>query len=142
MKTLKNTITNTFCIFSVLSILIGILCKANILENLPYAEVIFPLFLMSVGTAVFVAVREIVLPDSSKLKYLIDIFGCSVVILLISHFAGWLEVSASYFLLICAIVLAVYLLVWLITWLQSKHDEEDLNRLLAKQLDAQENQDK
>ena len=141
MKILKNIITNTFCTFSVLSLLIGILCNTHVLKNLPYTNSVFQLFFMSVGTTLFVTVREIVIPDC-KFKYLIDMTGCSAVILLIGYFAGWLEMSVSYFLLICTIVLVVYVLVWLLTWLQSKHDEEDLNRLLAKQFDEQKNQNK
>lgn len=142
MKVLKTMIANTFCTFSVLSLLMGILCKANILVELPYSNAVFPLFFMSIGTTLFVTVREIVMPDSAKLKYLIDITGCSAVILLIGHFVGWLEMSMSYFLMICAMVLIVYVLVWFLTWLQSKHDEEELNRLLVKQLDEQKDQDK
>lgn len=132
MKMIRNIITNTFCVFSVLSILFGVLCRIDILKNLPYDQVIFVLLCMSIGTTLFVTLREVFIPGTDKLKYLIDICGCSGIILLIGYLAGWLQLSISYFILIVIMVFLVYLLVWIFTWLQSKHDEDDLNRLLAK----------
>lgn len=142
MKFLKNIITNTFCTFSVLSFLIGILCKVNVIGDMPYSKTIFTLLLMSVSTTIVVGVRAIVVPDLDKWNCLVDLFGCGVVVFLIGYFVGWLEMSMPYFLMIVSIVLVVYVLVWFVTWLQSKHDEEDLNRLLTKQSHEQGKQKK
>lgn len=109
---------------------------------MPYSEIIFILLLMSASTTIVVGVREIIMPDLDKWKCLIDLFGCGLVIFVIGHFVGWLEMSVSYFLMITSIVLTVYVLVWFLTWLQSKHDEEDLNRLLTKQSHEQGKQKK
>lgn len=137
MKIFSHMITNTFRTFSVLSIVFGILCKVGILENLPYTQVVFVLFFMALGTTLFVTIREMITQDTVPFKYMVDMVGCSAIILFMSHLMGWLELSLSYFLLIGAMVVTVYLLVWLITYLQSKHDEEDLNRLLMRQPDKQ-----
>lgn len=130
MKRIRSAVMDTFSTFTVLSFLFGILCKAGVLESLPYSEVVFMLLGMSAGTSVFVALREWLLPDAGRVKYGIEIFGCTVIILLSLHFGGWLELRLTYFLLVFAMVLVVYLVVWALTWLQCKHDEEDLNALL------------
>lgn len=137
MKIFSHMITNTFRTFSVLSIVFGILCKVGILEDLPYTQVVFILFFMALGTTLFVTIIEMITQDTVPFKYMVDMVGCSAIILFMSHLKGWLELSLSYFLLIGAMVVTVYLLVWLITYLQSKHDEKDLNRLLMRQTDKQ-----
>lgn len=137
MKKLNNLIMNIVYTFSILSLLFGVLCKANILKELPYSQVVFPLFSMSVGTTLFITVRGIIIQDSSKIKSLIDVLGCSIVIFLVGHFVGWVEITISYILLILSMVLIVYLLVWIAVWLKSKSDEKDLNRLLSKQINDQ-----
>lgn len=140
MKILKSIVTNTCYTFSVLSLLIGILCKVGVLGNLPYSDTIFPLAIMSLCTTSFVTFREILLPDSVIMKYFVDISGCTGIILLIGYIVGWLEASWFYVLLVFAEVLVVYLFVQFIIWLQSKHDEEDLNRLLSKQFEEKKKQ--
>lgn len=133
MKQINKIITNSFCTFSVLSLLFGILCRIDILIDLSYTKVVFPLFFMALLTSIFVAGREFFISDTVKWKYIIDIIGCTIIILFIGQLVGWLEVSMSYFSLIIVMVLLVYVAVWGITWIQSKHDEDDLNRLLQKQ---------
>ncbi len=132
MKLLRDIITGAFCTFTVLSVLFGVLCEADVLVNLPYTQVVFTLLLMSAGTSAFVALRELLLPQAEKLKYAIELPGCTFIILMTVHFAGWLELRAAYFLLVFAMVLVVYLSVWFLTWLQSKHDEDYLNALLSR----------
>ena len=139
MKLIRDIITNICCTFTVLSVLFGILCEAGVFENLPYTAVIFTLLIMSAGTSVFVTARELLLPNVGGAKYVIEFFGCTVIILLSLHFAGWLKFQFSYFLLIFAMVLVVYLMVWLLTWLQSKHDEGNLNALLKRREDKRSN---
>ena len=138
MKMIRQMLTNAFCTFTVLSVLFGILCRIGVLQSLPYDEVVFTLLFMSVGATAFVAARERVLPRLERAGHALDLVGCCAVILLIGWLAGWLEISLSYFLLILGMVLIVYLMVWFLTWLQSKHDEEDLNRLLAEQSNRSE----
>lgn len=133
MKQINKIITNSFCTFSVLSLLFGILCRMDILIDLSYTKVVFPLFFMALLTSIFVAGREFFISEPVKWKYIIDIIGCTIIILFIGQLVGWLEVSMSYFSLIIVMVLLVYVAVWGITWIQSKHDEDDLNRLLQKQ---------
>lgn len=142
MKRIRTVITNTFCTFTVLSFLFGILCKAGVFENLFYTEVVFTLLSMSAGTSVFVVLREWLLPNVGRAKYGIELFGCTLIILLSLHFAGWLELHLIYFMLIFAMVLVVYLIVWLLTWLQSKHDEGDLNALLKSRADRRTDSEK
>lgn len=130
---LRHMINNIFCTFTVLSLVFGVLCKAEVLVNLPYTEVLFPLLWMSVGTSAWIALREAFLPDAQGAKYPVEIVGCTAIILLSVRAAGWLELRLPYLLMIFAMVLVVYLCVWFLTWLQSKHDEEDLNSLLKRQ---------
>ena len=132
MKRIRQILPNTFCTFTVLSARFGVLCRLGVLENLPYDRVVFVSLLESVCTSAFIALREWALPGLEKAGRAIDVVGCCAVILLIGWCAGWMEASVSYFLLILGMVLTVYLLVWLLTWLQSKHDETELNRLLAQ----------
>lgn len=130
---IHKIINNTFCTFSVLSFVFGILCKAGILEDLPYTQVVFTLICMSLATTGFVVVRERLLREITRIAPFLDIIGCSVIILIIGNYAGWLEYSISYLGLILLMVVMVYLFVWLLTWLRSKHDEEELNRILGQQ---------
>lgn len=130
---LRHIINSIFCTFTVLSLVFGVLCKAGVLVDLYYTEVIFPLIWMSVGTSLWIELRETFLPDAQLAKYPIEIVGCIAIILLSVRAAGWLELSFSYLIMIFAMVLVVYLCVWFITWLQSKHDEKDLNSLLKRQ---------
>lgn len=132
MKLFQKLLTNIFCTFSVLAALVGVLCAVGILEKLPYDEILFPVLYMSVGTAVFVTLREYFLGDAGKWKYALDIFGCCAVIFLTGYLTGWFAFEPIYLALIAGMVVFVYLAVWLLTWLQSKRDEGDLNRLLAR----------
>ena len=131
MKLLQKLLTNIFCTFSVLAVLIGVLCAAGILEKLPYDEIVFPVLYMSCGTALFVTLRENFLCDAGKWKYVLDICGCCAIIFLTGYLTGWFVFEIFYLALIFGMVIAVYLAVWLLTWLQCKRDEGDLNRLLA-----------
>lgn len=135
MRLIKRVVMHTFCTFSILSFLVGVLCKLGVILDIPYSQSVFVLFLMSICTTLFVSIRETVIPASNNFRGFIDITGCCAIIVLILYFAGWLEVSLSYFLFTFAMVTLVYLVVWLVTWIQSKHDEESLNRLLSKQVD-------
>lgn len=130
---LRHISNSIFCTFTVLSLVFGVLCKIGVLDNLPYTEVLFPLLWMSVGTSLWVALRETFLLNVGGAKYLVEIIGCTTIVLLLVRAAGWLEPSLSYVLMIFGMVLVVYLGVWFLTWLQSKCDEKNLNSLLKRE---------
>lgn len=130
---LRHISNSIFCTFTVLSLVFGVLCKIGVLRNLPYTEALFPLLWMSVGTSLWVALRETFLLNVGGEKYLVEIIGCTTIVLLLVRAAGWLEPSLSYVLMIFGMVLVVYLGVWFLTWLQSKCDEKNLNSLLKRE---------
>lgn len=137
MKLIRKVINDSFCTFSVLSMIIAVLCSVGYLQELPYTEIIYPIALMSVGTTLFVSLREVIFPQLGAIKYVFEILGCTIIILAILWYVGWMEFNFSYFIVNLAIVVSVYLLVWLLTWIQSKRDEDTLNSLLKHQREKQ-----
>lgn len=122
-----------------LSFVFVILCKMEILVDLPYSQIVIPLFFMSLGTTIWIKLREVLWPNIEGIKYFIEIIGCTAIVMLCVTMTGWLELRLSYLLLIFSMVLLVYLGVWFFTWIQSKHDERYMNNLRQQNSEEKKN---
>ena len=139
MKFVKDLIQNTLTVLAVLSLVFGVLSSLGVFEPVDFQDAIFVFLLMAFGTTLFVAGRELLLPEDRLLYKALDIGGCVAIVYGIAFALGWASFSWLYVLVLLGVVTVVYGFSWLLTWLQSKSAEEKLNALLTLEKDNEKN---